>query len=1230
MNSSGRAVTAAFLSASDGAGRTSAVANLAWVLASADRRVLVLDLGSGAPRVAEYLEPFATREVALPRPDGAAEPPATARRHEPPGSAGYADVLTEPPAVGGGATSAKAVESRVRLVAAEYDFVLLEAPVGGGAAPAAIAEVADFAVICFVPRQRAIRDAAELADDLRRHASVPLTIVPLATKVNDQDGPRAQRGLASIRVAFAELVDAGDDDATSIRIPYRPYETYEPLLAVVVEEPDDPTGLRAAYEQLAATVSRGSVTRMAPVQRRIRSRYRRVFGIEVATEPDHVVVAYAPRDRAWADWAREALEHAGARTSPLRDDASWPPDAELLIISSSRLDASPVGPRLNRLVAGRSADAVRLRVESGDFGPAAVAPVVDVAGADEPGARARLLKHFGLIEPPDAVDGRPGLPGTEPAVQLLPARHQRFVGREEALEALRDRVVEQGGAVTIGGVPGVGKSELALEYAYRFAGDYDLVWWVPAHDRQAVLIALSQLGDRMRASDLGDHAATEHGTPSPPAELAAGQRFRRWLLVYDNADDTDVLDGLVPAHGPGHVLITSATAEPDLELDQFPVRDSNRLLVARVPGLGDEDAERVARAVEHLPLALELSVSWLAEAVTRERRTGSPVADAVAWSVRAFLERLDEAARPDRGVVARVVAVLVESLAADPAGRIAVLLAQLCSFLSTQGVGLRLVRSTAVVSTLVEVGGVDAGPLRLDSWEVDRVLWLGARHGLFRVDWGERNSLRLHRVVQRALLDAMGPDLRAERQAQALRALAAFAPTEAEEAEESPDGKRSRSWRFRELQKHVFPSGALKSRDEVVRRWLVNQLRFLYTDGGAGVDFASTEPGHELVTSWTAVFGADDALRSRLAVQLANVERRLGRADVAMRLDESALLQQRRTAELTSPQALITARGLGGDLRGLGRFAEALDEDRVTWLGFRDTFGDDHPHTRSAANNLAESLFLSGDPAGALQVEADNFERRLRLFGSRDPNTWWSRLRIGVYQRELGRYAEAMASLRTARDRLRAFGPGIRPVELAAQWHLAIAERLSGNLRSAKERDRGTLRGFREVQGPHHPETLACQLSLAMDHRALGEADTAVELSELVLAGLREHLRLADDHPFTALALLCLGLSRCAAGRVEQGAGEVHRALDALDAKLGEAHPWTLAAAVAHARATAARGDLPGAEALLARAHRDCREYLGDGHPGTVIARDDLRVVRKPGAVRDEGWRSIDVDIPQT
>src|SRR5260370_753111 len=76
----------------------------------------------------------------------------------------------------------------------------------------------------------------------------------------------------------------------------------------------------------------------------------------------------------------------------------------------------------------------------------------------------------------------PRPPGSVPRVWNIPARNPGFTGRDGLLEAVRERLLAGDRAVVqaLHGMGGVGKTQLAAEYAYRFAGTYDLAWGVGA------------------------------------------------------------------------------------------------------------------------------------------------------------------------------------------------------------------------------------------------------------------------------------------------------------------------------------------------------------------------------------------------------------------------------------------------------------------------------------------------------------------------------------------------------------------------------------------------------------------------------------------------------------------------------------------------------------------------------------------------------------------------------
>src|SRR5580658_516705 len=97
-------------------------------------------------------------------------------------------------------------------------------------------------------------------------------------------------------------------------------------------------------------------------------------------------------------------------------------------------------------------------------------------------ARALVLGAGSIPRPADAVmaAGMHNLPRPPAAV---------FVGRGDALARL-EAGLSGGGSVVVTqavyGLGGVGKSELALQYAHAHRGGYRLVWWVNAEDASRV------------------------------------------------------------------------------------------------------------------------------------------------------------------------------------------------------------------------------------------------------------------------------------------------------------------------------------------------------------------------------------------------------------------------------------------------------------------------------------------------------------------------------------------------------------------------------------------------------------------------------------------------------------------------------------------------------------------------------------------------------------------------
>ena len=129
--------------------------------------------------------------------------------------------------------------------------------------------------------------------------------------------------------------------------------------------------------------------------------------------------------------------------------------------------------------------------------------------------------------------GQPSEPGLarRPVWGPVPARNPGFTGRVKLLEAVRDQLLGGDRAVVqaLYGLGGVGKTQLAIEYAHRFAAGYDVVWWIARNSRAdpgAVRGAGRELGCALPGADLRRKAGGADRADGR-GSLAADLRQRR-------------------------------------------------------------------------------------------------------------------------------------------------------------------------------------------------------------------------------------------------------------------------------------------------------------------------------------------------------------------------------------------------------------------------------------------------------------------------------------------------------------------------------------------------------------------------------------------------------------------------------------------------------------------------------------------------------------------------------
>ena len=158
----------------------------------------------------------------------------------------------------------------------------------------------------------------------------------------------------------------------------------------------------------------------------------------------------------------------------------------------------------------------------------------------------------------------------------------------------------------------MGKTQLAVEYAFRHASTYVLVWWVRVEEPGTLASDYTRLAQRL---DL-----PEGKEPDQQAVIAAVrhrlEQQRDWLLIFDNAGAPQDLREYLPQGNTGHVLVTSRNPNWARVARAVPVRPMPReeaitFLLKRTQQTDTEGARAIAEEVGDLPLALEQAGGYI-------------------------------------------------------------------------------------------------------------------------------------------------------------------------------------------------------------------------------------------------------------------------------------------------------------------------------------------------------------------------------------------------------------------------------------------------------------------------------------------------------------------------------------------------------------------------------------------------------------------------------------------
>lgn len=782
-------------------------------------------------------------------------------------------------------------------------------------------------------------------------------------------------------------------------------------------------------------------------------------------------------------------------------------------------------------------------------------------------------------------------------------RNPFFTGREKLLNRLHDSLNANNTAILtqpqgISGLGGIGKTQTALEYVYRYHTEYQAVLWARA-DSHAILTS-----DFVRIAHLLDLPEKDEQNQNRMVE--AVMRWLRihshWLLILDNIEDIAAAAPFIPLASRGHILLTTRAqamggiAQP-ITVEKMSPEVGALLLLRRTGSLtmeswldtavDDECAQAVeiSRVLDGLPLALDQAGAYIKETpcslsdylLLYQARVSDllyarggthsdyPHSVAATWSL--SFEKVSQACPP----------------AAE--------LLHLCAFLYSDEIPEELISDGAP-----HLGPV-LQPIAIDPLQLDSTLKELRRFSLLHREPDTR-TLTIHRLVQRVLKDRMGMDTQRQWAERTVLAVSSTFPR-----------PEFATWsRCQRLILHVQACLPL------IEQWNLAfpQAAWLLHEAGTYLEERAQYREAEQLLQHASklceqVFGVEHPTTAANLNNLANLYREQGRYEQVEPLSIRALDIWVRTLGANHPDTAAGFHTLALLYRIQGKYEQAEILYQLTHAIWKQTLGAEHPKVARCLNNLA----VLYENMGRYEEAEACFQSALTIdekaFGLEHPDIASDLNNLANLYSTQGKYEQAeLLYQRALTLKEQTLGPEHSSTATSVN-NLATIYYIQDKYEQAEPLYQRVLTIRRKTLGAEHPDTAQGLNNLAALYESQGQYERAeplyqqaVQIWELALGG---------EHPDTAQGLNNLAELYRVWGRYEQAEPLYHRALAVREKVLRATHPLIAQSLNNLACLFYDQGKYEQAEPFYLRALTTREQVFGPEHPLTATSLNNLATV---------------------